>query len=251
MPSVASATDVRSRPVQRALGRSALYRFLSLACGYPLADRVGVIREEALPKAQAGAQMVAPGLVRRLEELGALLAGLEAAHLQGEYHRTLGHIPMPDCAPYESAYVGPNLFQQVNTMADVAGFYRAFGLAPSSSGRERADHVAVELEFMRVLTYKEAVARVRHGRDKVYICRRAQRRFWREHLGTWLPLFARALRAKAGSGFYAGLASLLEGFARAEARELGNAPEAKPAQGPLPPEADCTGDDTGCPLAPP
>ncbi len=128
---------------------------------------------------------------------------------------------MGDCPAYETAPIGSNIFQQSQVMADVAGFYRAFGFVLSDENPERIDHVTVELEFMRALAYKEAYARVYDGRGKVDICRQAERRFWKEHLGYWLPAFATRLGAKAESGVYFELALLLEKFTGVEDKFLG------------------------------
>ncbi len=253
MAPATTTLPVQARPVQRALARSALYRLLSLACAYPSSDRIRVLRDEVLPTAQVGAAMMTGELADHLDHLASLLSPLDLETVQAHYHRALGHVSVSDCPAYESAYVGSNLFQQVQVMADVSGFYRAFGFAVSDVYRERSDHVAVELEFMHVLTYKEAFARVHHSRDKVAICRRGQRRFWGDHLGRWLPAFAQLLRAKAETGFYSQLALLLAAFAETEARTLGKAPPWTPG-GPREglsaagPEGPCA--DDGCPLAP-
>lgn len=252
MAATATNLDV-ARPVQRALGRSALYRLLSLACAYPSDDRIRALREEALPAAGIGAGVIDSELGRCLETLASLLSSLPLEELQSQYHRTFGHVSFADCPAYESAFGNANLFQQVQVMADVAGFYRAFGFTVSDSYRERVDHLAVELEFMHVLTYKEAFARVHHGRDKVAICRRGQRRFWRQHLGRWLPAFTRLLGAKAEGGVYLALARLLEAFGEAEAKALGTASLAaplKPGEGASGLDGGCPWTDDGCPIAP-
>lgn len=253
MAATATNLDVGARPVQRALGRSALYRLLSQACAYPSGDRLRTLREEALPAAGIGADMIDGELGRRLDALAVLLPSLTAEELQGQYHRTFGHVSLSDCPAYESAFGSANLFQQVQVMADVAGFYRAFGFTVSDSYRERVDHLAVELEFMHVLTYKEAFALVHHGRDKVAICRRGQRRFWREHLGRWLPAFAQLLAAKAEGAFYTALARLMEAFSQAETNALGKAAQlgpTKPSQGLSAVDGECPWSDDGCPIAP-
>jgi DMSO reductase family type II enzyme chaperone len=234
------------------MARSALYRFFSVACAYPTAGRFRTLRDEALPTARAAAPVAARRLAPRLEALFAHLEDITLEELQSQFHRAIGHLPLPDCPSYEAGYLGDALFREENVLADIAGFYRAFGLLIGSEERERPDHVTVELEFMHVLTLKEAIARVHHGPAEVGICRRAQRRFWRDHLGRWLPSFGLLLAARVPEGLYKDIGAILKEFAEVEARALGKtelALKPRPEQ-PLPfAEMDCSISDGACPLA--
>ncbi len=251
MPAATVTLETNAPRVQRAMARSALYRFFSLASGYPTAERFHTVREDSAPAAHAAAAIAARALVPRLETLVRHLGGVELEELQAQYHRAFGHVPLTDCPPYESGYLGAHLFRQVNVMADVAGCYRAFGLRIGQQERERVDHVTVELEFMRFLAYKEAFALVHHGRSPADICRRAQRHFWREHLGHWLPTFAALLAERAQSGFYGDLAPGLAELAEREARVLGQTPIAQELSPQPPPfsDMDCAIGEDACPLA--
>jgi DMSO reductase family type II enzyme chaperone len=247
MTATTVTVDVQAGPVQRALGRSALYRLLSLACAYPSGDRLNALQGEALTESVIGATKVSRKVTKHLDRLATELKTSDIEALEAQYHTIFGHVALPDCPVYEAAYAGSSVFQQVNGLADVAGFYRAFGFAVSETDRERVDHLAVELEFMRVLTYKESYARVNHGPDKVRLCRHAQRRFWREHLGRWLPTFGRLLEERESEGFYGELARVTRSFAETEARSLGRVPEALPQkmeEHPMEDELDClSGED--------
>ncbi len=237
--------------VQRAVARSALFRFFSLASAYPTAERFCTLREEAAPAAHAAAAIAARGLMPRLKALARHIDGTELEGLQAQYQRAFGHLPRPDCPPYESGYLGAHLFRQVNVMADVAGFYRAFGLRIGGQEPERVDHLTVELEFMRFLAYKEAFALVHDGRARADICRRAQRRFWREHLGPWLPTFASLLAEKVQAGFYGDLAPGLVELAEREARVLGRTTAAQEVSPQPPPfsDMDCSIGEDACPMS--
>jgi DMSO reductase family type II enzyme chaperone len=251
-PSSASLTlSVDAPKVRRAMARSALYKFFSVACAYPTARRFRTLRDEALPAARAAASISGRRIAPRLEALFPHLEDITLEELQSQYHRALGHLPLPDCPPNESGYLGDALFREENVLADIAGFYRAFGLLIGSEERERPDHVTVELEFMHVLTLKEAFALVHHGAAEVGICRRAQRRFWRDHLGRWLPSFGLLLAARVPAGFYKDVGVILKEFADVEGRALGKTEVAlkpRPPQ-PLPfEELDCSISDGACPL---
>ena len=118
-----------------------------------------------------------------------------------------------------------HIFQQTNTLADIAGFYRAFGLEVSEEQGERLDHIGTELEFMGFLAFKERYAGENHGEEKALICEDAQRKFLKEHLGKWAPLFLRLLRKKTARGFYHALAAITDEFLAMEFRLFQVAPD--------------------------
>lgn len=99
-------------------------------------------------------------------------------------------------------------------MADIAGFYRAFGL---DFDGDRPDHVSTELEFMRLLTMKEAKARADREEDKADVCVSAQRGFLSSHLGRWTSVLSRMTE---GTAFYSLLGKLLENWVALECKHL-------------------------------
>lgn len=145
--------------------------------------------------------------------------------LEGEFRRVLGHTISKECPPYETLYgVSQADFQQSHVMADIAGFFRAFGFQVSATALERIDHVAVELEFLQVLAAKEAYARSRGDEENARIVREGEEAFLADHLGKWAPTFARRLRQRSPDGTYGLWGSLLDAFLEADARYLGVGP---------------------------
>lgn len=140
--------------------------------------------------------------------------------IAGEFRRIFGHNLSPDCPPYETHYEHMGIFRKTQELADLAGFYRAFGLE-TAAGDRRADHLPVELEFISLLCLKEALAVERGETEKADICRRARGRFLGEHLCRWLPAFAQAVRQKAPDGYFEGLSAAMSAFARIDAEALG------------------------------
>ena len=67
------------------------------------------------------------------------------------------------------------------------------------------DHVARELEYMYYLAFKAI-----ETYDTIWSER--LRSFWLQHLGQWLPAFARDVRQANCHTFYTALAHLIEGF---------------------------------------
>ena len=111
---------------------------------------------------------------------------------------------------------------QPHRLADLAAFYRAFGLEVADDAGERHDHICLELEFMCVLAAKEAYA-LEHQLDEQQLaqCRDAQKKFLREHLGRWTPAFTRRLVAATSEPNLRALAQFTQAFIEAECARFG------------------------------
>jgi TorA maturation chaperone TorD len=133
--------------------------------------------------------------------------------------RATGDAPtlQADCPPYEAQYGKAHLFQQSQELADIAGFYKACGLA--APAKERVDHLAVELEFMSFLALKEAYALHDGAPDRAAEVRDMQRQFLTEHLARWAPAFATRFEERDAS-----LANGLRDWIAAELGALGAEP---------------------------
>lgn len=214
-----------SEVMARAQARSQAHSFLALALSYPDAARSDALRQQ-YDLLQGSMESLADPPVRNA--VGALrpaMAALSAASLEDAYTRCFGHAMSKDCPPYEAEYAQAHIFQKTHTLADIAGFYRAFGLDLAADSHERVDHASVELEFMHFLCLKEAYALAKqHPEQQLALCREAQGKFLREHVCRWAFGFARRLRAKAGDTVYQELGQLLAAFLEAELRALGLTP---------------------------
>jgi TorA maturation chaperone TorD len=135
--------------------------------------------------------------------------------------RLFGHSLRGRVCPYEIEYGKKEAFLQAQELSDVGGFYRAFGLEPSSRVAERWDHVAVELEFVELLSMKEAYALETLQEEMFELTRQALRRFVREHLGFFGIALGAALQEEDPYGFYGRMGGLLEKYLTAVCLELG------------------------------
>ena len=159
-----------------------------------------------------------------------------------EYDRLFRHRTTILCPIYEVEYDRNRAVSQGPTLADIAGFYRAFGLELAVS--ERPDHLALELEFMSVLAYKEALALRNNLHEQAEICRDAQRKFLEAHLGRWVGIFADTLARASQLDPYKTLAFKLKEFIESECVLLGAQPEIITMR---PGEAET--EDVRCPVA--
>jgi TorA maturation chaperone TorD len=232
--------------VDRALCRSKLYLLVSWGYLYPEDD-------ELLEYLQSGefvedGRAALEGLKKELkgvggeesqERLQSVAAHFDAIEewissegenwniqdLRDEHRRVFSNVIALDCPPYETLFGNDHIFGQSYVMGDIAGFYSAFGLQLSPDIHERLDHLSVELEFMHYLSYKESYAILHDGREKLKTVLEAEKKFVKEHIGRWVPLFSGMLKRKADYGFYKILADFTTDWMAFEIAFLGVTPE--------------------------
>lgn len=169
-----------------------------------------------------------------------------------EYLRVFGLVTCRECPPYETEYhPNPDPFFRAQQMADIAGFYRAFGIEPSARLRERPDHVTLELEFVAMLLARQRWAKQSadaSSADRMAICHDAHVKFGRDHVFWWVPSFTLALRNRAEQGFLAQLGRVLAALLPLDRHRLGESPPTSPMK----PVASDTADSCeGCALSSP
>jgi len=235
-----------SPAVERALNRSKLYLLVSWSQLYPEDDEFldyvqcgefvedGRAALDALDTALDGiggerAKLKLVLLRKQFDQIEKVVASecvnWQLSDLQAEHRRVFSNVITLDCPPYETLFGNDHVFAQSQVMGDIAGFYRAFGVELSKDIHERLDHLSVEFEFMHFLAYKESYSRCHDGADKTQIVLEAQKKFVKNHIGRWVPLFCRMLVKKAGTGFYKYVADLMAEWMDFEAAFLGVAPQ--------------------------
>jgi len=182
-----------------------------------------------------------------------LFAALDAQYesLETAYRQLFGLTAVSQqCPPCEVEFeTNTDLAYRSQRLADVAAFYHAFGLRISVRGGERLDHITVEAEFLYLLLAKQAAALEQGNREGAEICRDARQKFFHEHVGWWLPAFARVLSRVAPPGYYLELAGFVSGLSALERVSLGLPPFSArviPKPSGEDPQAACF----GCPSGP-
>jgi DMSO reductase family type II enzyme chaperone len=229
--SQAKAIEPLQTAIDIAVARSFLYRFLAQAYADPSEEAWAYMSEAncqaALDSAVRTLAPTAPALARAADAYRSQLRpeafeGFHDAYLAAFGHAARGRCPLNEIE-YGDIKADP-LFQP-HRLADLAAFYRAFGLEVAEEADERHDHLSFELEFMCVLAAKEAYA-LEHQLDPedLALGRDAQRRFLRDHLGRWTPAFTRRLARMAAESALGALADFTRAFVEAECARQGIAP---------------------------
>jgi TorA maturation chaperone TorD len=235
-----------SPSVERALNRSKVYLLFSWSLLYPEDDefldylQCGEFVEDGRA-ALEGLRVALDGmggdrakqkiglLNKQLDMIEKLVAAecvnWQLGDLQTEHRRVFTNVITLDCPPYETLFGNDHVFAQSHVMGDIAGFYKAFGVELSKDIHERLDHLSVEFEFMHFLTYKESYSRCHDGSEKTEIVVDAQKKFVKNHIGRWVPLFCRMLAKKADAGLFKILADSMSEWMDFEVAFLGVNPQ--------------------------
>jgi DMSO reductase family type II enzyme chaperone len=197
------------------------FLFATLAAGFSYPDRSTLER-------LASAAADVPEALRLLgvpvpDGIGELLASAPARQreLEGRYNALF--VTGLAAPPTETAYELDKAARRAAELADVLGFYRAFGLGLAAPFEP--DHLVVQLEFLSVLLQK-----IRHfaetGEEEGFaVCERAYRDFLADHPARWYSIFLERLRAADPGSFYGALADLLEELLKGEIGRLGLEPQ--------------------------
>ncbi len=206
-------TSAAVESVQTAAIRSTLYAVLAHGFSYPGEPVIEFFRR------CDGAKVDGAGEIGgRLNALLESARSTELAALQHEYMHLFD--PLNGVFPYEVELKKLQDFSKAQMMADVMGFYRAFGVEPCT---ERPDHIAAELEFMHFLALKESHALGKGEIENAAVCREAQESFFSDHLATWIDALLEQMRTYSENepaSFYSHLGNLMELFMEHEKEDL-------------------------------
>jgi DMSO reductase family type II enzyme chaperone len=195
--------------------RSHAYRVFAGAFGYPEGALLDEIQSGALRDALGHALgAVSPTLEEALDREALRVDG-DADALAAEYTRLFDvGTSGPPCPLHGGLWIG----DRMKTMEEVLRFYRHFGLTVGGEPSELPDHLALELEFLHYLTFRESQA-VNAGADPGDFAR-AERDFLARHPGRAVPLLRAKLENVHASPFFVALARALEGLLSHASAEL-------------------------------
>ncbi|MCP5065346.1 MAG: hypothetical protein GY946_02175 [bacterium] len=212
--------------------RARVYRALAQLFRTPDGQLLGEARERNLPELCESLERLTEGasdsgdgsaLVGDARALCELFEDTGVERLRRGHELAFDESSSIRCAPTEMDQLdGTPQLELTRTfeMADVGGFYKAFGVELGDSDL-RVDHIAAELEFMNLLAVKEFTALKEEGPgEHSQICRDASRVFLRDHLVRWAPRLGECLSAADGDPIYSAAGRLLGTFIVFDAEQI-------------------------------
>jgi len=197
----------------KATAREDLCRFLA-ACYYE--PTVEFAEERLFDSMLAAAERLDPELAAHTRRLGEAFAAAGLQELLVDYSRLFLGPVQALARPYASVWLtGENVVMQDTTM-ELLRLYEQGGFAIDENFQELPDHVAVELEFLYLLTHQLRQAQAGDDAEALQALQVLRTAFLDGHLGRWLGGFILAVHEHAQTDFYRELAELTELFVRLE-----------------------------------
>tara|TARA_B100001964_G_scaffold9366_1_gene9961 strand:- start:1478 stop:2137 length:660 start_codon:yes stop_codon:yes gene_type:complete len=135
--------------------------------------------------------------------------------IRNEFVNVFGHTLSKQIAPYALEHLkNSDVFFRTQKLADLNGFYNAFGMEVESI--ERADHISTQTEFLSFLLLKELLAVQNDLHDEKEVCEKAFAEFNNDHFLDWTKMFSENLADKVDGVFYSLAGKFLLTFIESE-----------------------------------
>lgn len=197
------------------LEKAFIYRFLSIAFDYPSEESLKAL-SESLGELSVCADKV--GLPINTENLKARIRDSfeRITDVKGDYVKLFEGNPVVPIR--ETSYELDKSARRAMEMADLLGFYTAFGVQPRE-GIE-PDHLSAELEFLSFLYQKLYHLKNSQDQEGIKITETAIKEYLKNHIGRWYELFCETLFQTDVNEFYMDLGNFLKAFLDIETRNI-------------------------------
>lgn len=118
--------------------------------------------------------------------------------------------------PYGSVYLEKSRTMMSDSTLDALAAYRAAGLMVADTYKEAPDHIAVELEFVGFLVFKEIEALQSDSGEVPQSLLFQQKEFLSRHMSLWVGIFSQNIADHSTSPFYQNLANTLTSVIKEE-----------------------------------
>ena len=122
--------------------------------------------------------------------------------------------------PFESVHTSEKRLLMQDARDEVLAIYRANLLKKGEEWNDCEDHIALELEFMQVMSARTAKALNEGNEDEAVEMLKTQRAFVGQRLANWVPMFVSDIKYFSQTDLYIGAGELLLGFVQTEVEAL-------------------------------
>ncbi len=221
----------RKREPNKLLAKAGVFSLASVLTSYPDKDyfdsvatlQPGISDEDWLPVANILAALEASRESDEQPEQEYQIINDLRSHYIDLFDRGQGKNPL-----YETEYGHMRSMSKPNEIADIMGFYKAFGFELRNDDKnlekELPDHISVELEFYSLLLLKQHYLDTELDREGSEIVLDARKKFLTAHLGR----FTKACATRPGikdSHFYGPTLAWVDEIVLKECQSLGVIPE--------------------------
>ena len=206
--------DLQHRTHLRHLARADVYRLLS-ACYYQPEE--AFLEEEVFSQLKTSLAKASPSGVMEAASLDDSFRASGVETLMLDYSRLFLGPFVILAKPYGSVYLDGEKVVMGDSTMQALELYREGGFDVAEDFREMPDHIAVELEFLYLLSFHIGQESDDEERTRLVALKH---RFLENHLGRWVGTLSAAIRNGAETDFYKLLANLTEAFVREDIAEL-------------------------------
>ncbi|MCL4457589.1 MAG: molecular chaperone TorD family protein [Nitrospirae bacterium] len=190
--------------------RSNCYKLFA-ACFYQPQKDI-FVRERLFENLSLLLKQACPDAVVFSEEMGGTILNYSNEDLLIDYAKLFVGPNELLAPPYGSVYLDGERRVMGNSTIEVVKTYKDEGLAIDENFKELPDHIAVELEFMYYLIFKEIEALESSDDKKAAHFIEVQEMFLHRFLGRWVKPFCDAITEGTENEFYKALAGCLSTF---------------------------------------
>jgi len=209
--------------------KSTLYGFVSTLFSDPESEKFSMMKNPEFQKMVLNSCLQfdennESELSGAFQKVISMVNELNRETIQNENVSIFGHTLSKQTAPYALEHLkSTDVFFRTQKLADLNGFYQAFGMEVECV--ERADHIATQTEFLSYLILKELVAIKKNLEEEIEICQKAFIDFHQEHFFDWAKMFSENLIEKVEGEFYPAAGKFLWGLICKEKSNLHSAKE--------------------------
>lgn len=194
--------------------RGDCYRLLA-ACFYP-PQKEKFLQEDLFGALSASLEKACPDAMRFSEEMGEVLRRSSGEELAVDYAKLFVGPFELKAPPYGSLYLDQGHRLMGDSTMEVIQAYQKMGLSIDDEFTELPDHIAVELEFMYYLVYREVAHFDCSCTEAGQRHMKAQQEFLGEFLLPWIPPFCERIGQGTETAFYRALADCVSVFSRGD-----------------------------------